>query len=77
MGWSSGTRLFVSIMDSIKDRVDVDTREEIYYDIIEAFEDFDCDELQECMGDDPAFDKVFKEIHPEYFEEEENYSDDD
>lgn len=77
MGWNGGSLIFSHVIESLKDRVDAETREEIYYDLIEVFENADADSLQECMGEDKAFDRVYKELNPSYFEEDENYSDDD
>jgi hypothetical protein len=73
MGWSSGSRLFSDLIDSLKKHItDEDTRQSVYEDFIEAFEDADCDTLQECEGEDYAFDAALKELHPDWFEDEED-----
>jgi hypothetical protein len=62
MGWASGSRLLSSVVESIKTHVsDKETRSAIYVEIVDAFEDFDCDTLDECMGIDSVFDEYLKE----------------
>lgn len=39
-----------------------------YEEIITAFEDEDCDTLEECLGEDKAFDKALENIEPEKLE---------
>ena len=71
MGWSSGSRLFSDVISTISDNVkDDDARREIYRDLITAFEDMDCDTLSECMGEDAVFDEIFREMNPDFFDEE-------
>jgi hypothetical protein len=68
MGWASGSRLFDSVIKALKP-VKAGTRSLVYSLLIPAFEDFDCDTLQECLGKDPAFDKALRTVHPDWFEE--------
>lgn len=74
MSWSRGSGLFAEIIDALNDAdVDDSQREKIYQHLIEAFEDLDCDTLDECVGEDPVFDKVFKEYsEPEEDEDSED-----
>ena len=66
MGWASGSRLAAGIIKSIKDNVgDVESREIIYEILIDNFEEFDCDTLDECQKIDPAFDRVWKDREEE------------
>jgi hypothetical protein len=66
MSWSRGSSLFSEVIEVIKNHVkDDNARESMYYDLIEAFESFDCDTLNECLGEDPIFDKVYNEIYPD------------
>jgi hypothetical protein len=64
MGWSSGTRLFSKIIEATMAIVDDEKiRYELYTEYVEAFTDYDWDNLDECVGIDPAYDKVFKEYY--------------
>ena len=66
MGWSRGTALMESVMTAaIKAIPADDTRKEFYKRVIDAFEDADWDNQEECMGRDDAFDDAMKELHPE------------
>lgn len=62
MSWASGSYLFSEIIESlIRNRVDPSIRAEIYTDLIDAFENADCDTLYECVGDDFVFDRIMKQ----------------
>ena len=66
MGWAKGSGLFEKLIEVLFDKVDdPDTREEIYVEMITAFEDMDCDTLQECMGEDEAFDAALRLVYEE------------
>lgn len=72
MGWASGSRLFSEVIDVIKKAVpDEDERIDIYMGLIDAFEDADWDTQDECMGQDPAYDAALKELHPEWYDDDE------
>lgn len=72
MGWSSGSTLMGSLIDSLQKNVkQAKKRTLVYKDMIQAFMDEDWDTIDECIGDDPAFDAALKDIDPSYFEEEE------
>jgi hypothetical protein len=74
MGWSSGTMVFSEIIEVLKDTVgDIPTRSEIYSGLIQVFENADCDNLDECIGEDIAFDDVWNELHPSEDTDEEYY----
>jgi predicted lipid-binding transport protein (Tim44 family) len=71
MGWASGSQLMSEVIAAIADKMDDhDTKVEIFESIIEAFEDADCDTLQECLDEDDAFDEALKNIHPDWFDED-------
>jgi len=73
MGWSSGSRLMSYIIESLDEHVDdMDTKRRIYLDLIEAFEDMDCDTLMECAEDSVEFKVALKEIHPDWFDEDDD-----
>jgi hypothetical protein len=62
MGWSTGSRIFSEIIEVLQKQVPDDgVREEIYDELIQLFwNDYDCDTLDECKGEDKSFDKAFK-----------------
>lgn len=61
MGWASGSRLADRLIEAAKIAIsDEDERSEFYAHMINAFEDADCDTLDECMGADPIFDRLLK-----------------
>lgn len=69
MGWGSGGELMGAVISVTRRHVpDKKIREELYKGFINAFEDFDCDTLCECCGDDPAFDEAIKAMHPDWEE---------
>lgn len=72
MGWASGSMLLTSIIETLKTHVDAETRAILYPEIVNAFEDADCDTLDECMTIDPVFDEYLKESGWDHlFEDEE------
>jgi len=73
MSWKIGSSLMSDIIDELKDRIHDDLiREEVYSVLIEAFQDRDCDSLDECYGEDSAFDAALDDINFEVEEEEED-----
>ncbi len=70
MGWSSGRALATKMIDLIDYLSDNEYEKvQVFHDMINAFEDFDCDNLHECIGDSEAFDKAFQEMYPEHWKE--------
>ena len=71
MGWANGSELFGSVIKALKKEIpDEKTRVRVYKKLILAFEDSDWDTQDECRGDDPAYDKALKALHPNWYEEE-------
>jgi hypothetical protein len=67
MGWSGGSGLFRELIDVVNLEVKNPLiRKKIYEKMIKAFEDYDCDTLQECLEKDDIFDLVFLEQNPDY-----------
>lgn len=78
MGWASGSRLFSGVISVIKEYVDCEKeRKDIYMDLIAEFEEFDWDTQDECIGEDPAYDEALKELHPDWYEDEEEDEDEE
>lgn len=59
MGWASGSGLAERVFKSGRDHIpDLDARRRFYDEVIAAFEDFDCDTLNEVIEFDPDPDPV-------------------
>jgi hypothetical protein len=70
MGWAGGSSLFDDLIDSLLEHnIEYQKRVDIYLNMINAFENEDCDTLQECFGRDSAYDEAFRLIH----EDDEDY----
>lgn len=70
MGWASGSDLFSSVIYAVKPRITEEAkRKDLYKELIAAFEGADWDTQDECMGEDPAYDRALEELHPEWFVE--------
>lgn len=70
MGWSSGSELANKIIPLIEYLSDnEESKVNVYHGMISAFEDFDCDNLHQCIGESAAFDKAFQELYPEWWAE--------
>lgn len=76
MGWASGSRLASELIDVAKVTItNEDERASFYEKMIYAFEDADCDTLDECVGIDDVFDEVWDELYPSDDYDEEDYED--
>lgn len=64
MGWSSGSDLMTEVIMSAMKHVPDSSRKKFYKEMIEAFENCDCDTLHECVGADRFFDAAFDYFHP-------------
>lgn len=61
MGWSSGTSLMEAVIVAIQANVpDEEVRYNLYEEIVDAFQDADWDNLDEVVGIDPAYDRLYK-----------------
>lgn len=82
MGWASGSRVMSDIVMNIRDtgladEIKDDVRQALYGILIEAFQDADCDTLDECLDIDPAFDKAYANFYPDEEEDWEFEDEDD
>lgn len=78
MGWASGSRMMGEIIEAVTESVsDEQERVELYSALIDIFEEFDCDTLHECVGEDDEFDEAYREKYPEEDELLESEDDDD
>lgn len=74
MGWSKGSGIFDEIIDClVETEIDDDQREIIYNKLVEVFIDYDCDTLDECIGKDDVFDRVFRSNFSIEKDDEEEY----
>lgn len=72
MGWASGSELLERLITVVEDTVDDRlARVEIYKQMIDAFEDHDCDTVYECVSDPTnAFAEAFYTLHPDWSDED-------
>ena len=72
MGWASGSAIMNAIIDAVKPHVaEKEARKAIYTPIINALEDGDWDTQDESMERDDAFDEALTELHPKWFQDDE------
>lgn len=72
MGWGSASSIMSQIIEAVKPHVaDKEARKAIYIPVIGALEDGDWDTQDECMGEDEAYDEAIKELHPDWYDEDE------
>jgi hypothetical protein len=65
MGWASGSRLASELIDAAKATITNEVERTSFYEqMIYAFEDADCDTMDECVGRDEVFDEVWEELYP-------------
>ncbi|MBF0481303.1 MAG: hypothetical protein HQK81_06310 [Desulfovibrionaceae bacterium] len=66
MGWASGSGLFSEIIKVVKDAVpDKEVRKAAYRKLMRVFLDQDWDTENECLGEDEAYDEIYRELYPE------------
>jgi hypothetical protein len=72
MGWGSGSEVMSDIITEVKKkfRSDAKLRQQIYSCLIPAFGAADCDTLDECREEDPAFTAALDARDNEKAEEE-------
>lgn len=72
MGWSGGSQLMTDIINCLQEEIgDPDKRYYIYEKIVESMQDMDWDTLDECLGIDEEYDRLYYHIYPEDLEDEE------
>lgn len=70
MGWASGSRLATRLIEVARETISNEEERVNFYDeMVDAFEDADCDTLDECQGVDPVFDAHWKTRHPDWGDE--------
>jgi hypothetical protein len=76
MGWASGSRLAIELIEAAKASFSNDDEREVFYEqLIFAFEEADCDTLDEATGVDDAFDSVWNDLYPsEDYDNDDDYS---
>jgi hypothetical protein len=74
MGWATGARVLSDIIEAVDRHVlDDSDKMSLYKDLIIIFEEYDCDNTDECLEIDSMFDEVYYELkgEEEVLEEEE------
>ncbi len=67
----SNNSLFMEVLQAlIKNDVADEQREAIYYDIVEAFENYDQQCVMECEGKDAILDAIIEDRYPTFEDEE-------
>ena len=62
MGWASASNIMDAVIKGVKANVpDDNARREIYQPIYDALTQSDWDTVDECIGQDPVFDKIAAE----------------
>lgn len=71
MSWASGSEMMSNIITTSEKFMQCGDNDSVAYykELIECFEDFDCDTLHECLGENVAFDVAFAQMYPEHYEE--------
>lgn len=69
MGWASGGGLFEDVWLRIRNLLPAEQRVEIAKQLIQAFENYDCDVLGDYEIDEYVTEALHLE-HPKYYEEE-------
>jgi hypothetical protein len=78
MGWSTGSRLMSEVIEACESLIsNYDIRVELYKQFINSFEDYDCDNLDECVEESTAFAAALKEVHPNWDDSIESYEEQD
>jgi len=73
MGWSSGSSLFSDVAEIIAENVvDDNVRKLIYMGLIEVFQNYDCDTLDECTDIDPVLDTLLEALVDEDEDDEDD-----
>ena len=63
MSWGRGSELFSDVAEIIAENVvDDNIRKLIYMGLIEAFQNYDCDTLDECTDIDPVLDTLLEAL---------------
>jgi hypothetical protein len=66
MGWNTGADLMADIIELIEEHGGTVHRTALYTELIKLFEDpYDCDVMDECLGQSPDFDAAYRLVHPE------------
>ena len=74
MSWSSGSSIMSDIIVELENTtLSKAQRTEVYETLIPIFEDNDCDTLDECLGEDMAFDHAWELSGHEPADNEEFY----
>jgi hypothetical protein len=76
MSWGRGSELFSDVAEIIAENVvDDNVRKLVYMRLIEAFQNYDCDTLDECTDIDPVLDKLLEALVEEDEEDEDEWPD--
>lgn len=74
MGWCSGTRIFDSVVKALREtKTPWSSQENILWNLVYELEDMDWDcQCESYYWDDPQIKQFFRQLHPHWFEDEED-----
>ena len=70
MSWSTGATLAQEIIQSAEEHLPNTPHEDLkvfFGELIHHFGEYDCDNLDECLGQSEAFDEAFKERYLQHW----------
>ncbi len=71
MGWSSGSEMMSRIIKVIDKNIDdMENRRDVFAELIDIFERYDCDNLCECLGESVCFDAAYNDKYPQEEDDE-------
>ncbi len=65
MGWGTGTELFLKVWQAMKPRLRFGESEIAAGELIELFEQYDCDTISDVIDDDEELLAAYRQLHPE------------
>lgn len=71
MGWCSATTIFDMVVEPLLKSLDENVKIEVIESLVKELEnnDWDC-QMESAYWDHPIVQKVFKKLHPKWFDEE-------
>lgn len=73
MSWSSATQIMSGVMNALLDwNANESCREAVYECLISPLQENDWDGERDILGIDPVYDRMLREQHPDWFEDEDS-----
>lgn len=68
MGWASGSAILSNVWSTVRDDVPEVLRVERLSELMDLFENEDCDTTNELIGEFPEAEEAYYTLHPDYRE---------